>query len=186
MRIEKPYELLHKEVYDKNGHSIGVIDKVWNSWNELNPGPFFGVKINQAIKNKYFRGTDKLVSIYGYNISKVEDCIVLNKSIDELYCYWNKIIRCGHTACTTDELLEKPVYDKNHSRIGTFFSSVESYGPSKHYGIYLDPYLSKMWKKPHNTLMPVPTNYILYVNDTITLDKTIEELKKYWKEQFDY
>ena len=46
MRIEKPYELLHKEVYDKNGHSIGLIDKVWNSWNELNPGPFFGVKIN--------------------------------------------------------------------------------------------------------------------------------------------
>ena len=184
MEIYKPYELLNKEVYDKNGYSIGIIDKIWNSWNQFHPGPFFGVKLSQNIRDVYFRGTYKLVPIYGYYIEKVNDYVKLNKTIDELNSYWNKTIRCGYSTCTTDDLLDKPVYDKNHSRVGVFFTSVDSVGPSNHYGIYIDPYLCDIWKTPKNTLMPIPTNYITYIDDTITLDKTIEELKKYWKEHF--
>ena len=186
MRIAKPYGLLEKEVYDRDGKAIGIIDKVWNSWNELNPGPFFGVKLNQIVKSTYFRGTNKLITIYGNNISQIDNHVKISKSIDELYCNWNKIIHCGFSICTTDELLEKPVYDKNNSRLGTFFSSVENYGPSKHLGIYIDPYLSEKWKTPQNTLMPIPSNIISYVEETITLDKTIEDLKIYWKEHFNY
>ncbi len=101
--------------------------------------------------------------------------------MEELGKYWNKVIPCGTTTCPTDELVDKPVYDKNHSRVGTFYGWVESDGVFKNYGCFVDPYLCETWKIPFNTLMPVPIDYITDVKETITLDKTVEELKIHWQ-----
>lgn len=40
MKINKPNELIGKEVHDLNGNTIGTIDKWWNSWNMEYPGYF--------------------------------------------------------------------------------------------------------------------------------------------------
>jgi len=184
MKIGKIKKIVGKEVFDVNGNAIGRIDKMWNSWNQKHPGPFFGIRTYQNVRDAWFRGTLKLIPIYSDYIRDVNKYVILNKTMDELRRFWNNTVQCGPTNCPTDELLNKPVYDKNHSRVGTFFASVESNGLSKKYGILIDPYLYDTWKAPHNTLMPIPTNYITHVKDTITLDKTLDELKKYWKRYF--
>jgi len=184
MNINNPYELVKKEVYDKNGYAIGIIDKVWNSWNQVYPGYFFGIRPNQNARDTCFRGTYRLIPIYGDYISEVSEHVTLYKTMDELYRYWNKTVRCGYTTCPTDELLDKPVYDKNYSRVGTFLALTESDAPSMNYGVLIDPYLCETWKVPQNTLMPIPTNYITDVKDTIYLDKTLDELKEYWRQHF--
>jgi hypothetical protein len=180
VKINNPHELIGREVIDANGNIIGRIDKTWNSWNIDYPGYFFGVKTNENVRDTYFRGTYKLVPIYGDFIQDVTDHIKLNKTTDDLCKYWNKTIPCGHTTYPIEELVEMPVFDKEHSRIGTFCSFVESDGMFKNFGIWLDPYLCESWNVPYNTMMPIETNYITYVKDTITLDKTINELKDYW------
>jgi sporulation protein YlmC with PRC-barrel domain len=186
MKVGKYKNIVGKEVVDPNGKTIGKIDKLWNSWNQEYPGPFFGIRPNQHSRDTYFRGTHKLIPIYSNFIRDVGEHITLNKTMDELCRNWNKTVQCGSTTCPTDELVEMPVYDKNHSRIGTFFTSVESDGPSNNYGVQIDPYLCETWKVPHNTLMPIPTNFITYVKDTITLDKTFDELKEYWKQHYNF
>jgi len=50
-----------------------------------------------------------------------------------------------------DDLIEKPVYDRNHSRVGIFYAWVESNGTFKNYGCFVDPYLCDNWKMPFNT-----------------------------------
>ena len=184
MKIGKPKNIVGKEVFDVNEKTIGRIDKMWNSWNQKHPGPFYGIRPYQNARDTCFRGTHKLIPIYRDYIREVGKYVILNKTMDELRCFWNKTVQCGSTTCPTDELLDKPVYDKNHSRIGTFFASVESNGLSKKYGVLIDPYLCDTWKMPNNKLMPIPTNYITNVKDTITVDKTLDELKKYWKQHF--
>lgn len=186
MNISNPYDLVKKEVYDKNGNAIGIIDKVWNSWNQVYPGYFFGIRPNQNARNTCFRGTYRLIPIYCDHISEVSEHVTLYQTMDELYRYWNKTVRCGYTTCPTDELLDKPVYDKNYSRIGTFLVSTDSDAPSSNYGVIIDPYLCETWKVPQNTLMPIPTNYITDVKDTIWLDKTLDELKEYWRQHFNF
>jgi hypothetical protein len=186
MKINKPFELVKMKVFDKNGNSIGLVDKVWNSWNQSWPGCFFGLIPNENVRNKCFRGTYKLVPISSDHIGEVSDHITLSMSIDELYHFWNKTAQCGPLSCTIDKLLDKPVFDKNHSKIGIFFAMVEGDGSSKNYGLLIDPYLCDIWKVPYNTLMPIPTNYITNVKDTITLDKTLDDLKNYWKQHFNF
>jgi len=181
MKIENPKNIVGKEVFDVNGKIIGKIDKMWNSWNQKHPGTFFGIKLNNFIRNSCFRGTQKLVPICSDVIKDVGDYITLDKTMDDLYHFWNKTVKCGPKTCPTDELLDMAVYDKSHSRIGIFYTAVDSNGPYKKYGILLDPYLCDLWKAPYDTLMPIPTKYICVVKDTITLNKTLEELKNYWK-----
>ncbi len=182
MKIVNPKEIVGKEVVDPNGKTVGRIDKTWNSWNQEYPGPFFGIKPNQNARDTFFRGTHKLIPIYSDYIGDVGEHVTLNKTMDELCRFWGKTIQCGSTTSPTDELVEMPVYDKNHSRVGTFVAPVETAGPSSNYGVFVDPYLCDTWKTPQNTLMPIPTNYITHVKDTITLDKTLDELKEYWKQ----
>ena len=186
MKVIKPYELVQKKVFDKNGNAIGTIDKIWNSWNQEYPGPFFGIRPNQNARDTFFRGTHKLIPISSDYIRDVGEHVTLNKTMDELYRFWSKTVQCGPKTCPTDELVEMPVYDKNHSRVGTFLSWVESGGTYQNYGCFLDPYLCDTWKTPQNTLMPIPTNYITEVKDTITLDKTLDELKEYWKQHYNF
>ncbi|MCK5301112.1 MAG: hypothetical protein KAJ21_04340, partial [Thermoplasmatales archaeon] len=88
---------------------------------------------------------------------------------------------CGQTTCTTDEITDKTVYDKNHSRVGTFYGWVESDGTFKNYGCFVDPYICDTWKVPHNIIMPMPIDSITNVKDTILLNKTLDELKQYWQ-----
>ena len=183
MKIENPKGLVEKEVFDANGNTIGWIDKTWEGWNKEYPGHFFGIRPNQNARDTYFRGTLKLIPINNDYIRQIGEHVTLNKTMDELFRFLSKTVQCGPTACPTDELLEKPVYDKNHSRVGTFYASVES-GPSSNYGVLVDPYLCDTWKVPYHKLMPIPTNYITDVKDTICLDKTLDELKQYWKQHF--
>lgn len=182
MKITNPHELVGKEVIDTNGKPVGWIDKTWNSWDQDYPGYFFGIKPNENIRDTWFRGTYKLFPIYSDYIREVKEHVMLNKTMDELSRFWNKTIPCGSTMCPTDQLVDMPVYDKNYSRVGTFYAFVVSEGPSYQYGLLLDPYLCETWKMPYNTLMPVPTNYITYVKDTVSLNKTLDELKNYWKQ----
>lgn len=181
MKVGNPNELIGKEVCDINGNTIGKIDKTWNSWNQEFPGYFFGVRTTENVRDIYFRGATKLIPIYSDYIKDVGELVTLNKTMDDLHCFWNKTVPCGPATCPTDNLVEMPVYDKNHSRVGTFCTLVESAGTYKHYGLFLDPYLCNTWNMPYNTLMPIPPNYITEVRDTITLDKTLDELKEYWQ-----
>ena len=135
MKIGKIKNIVGKEVFDVNGITIGRIDKMWNSWNQKQLGPFFGIRPNEHARDTWFRGTYRLIPIYSNYIRDIGKYVILNKTMDELRCFWNKTVQCGSTTCPTDELLDKPVYDKNHSRIGTFFASVESNGLSKKYGV---------------------------------------------------
>jgi len=184
MKINNPRELVGKEVCDVNGNSVGYIDKTWNSWNQEYPGYFFGIKPNENTRNSHFRGTNKLFPINSDYIREVREHITLNKTMDELSRYWNKTVQCGQTTCPTDELMEKPVYDVNNSRVGTFYSFIASDGPSHQYGILLDPYLCETWNMPYNILIPVPTNFIVYAKESVCLDKTLDQLKEYWKQHF--
>jgi sporulation protein YlmC with PRC-barrel domain len=186
MKISNPHDLVGKEVVDQNGKPVGLIDKTWNSWNQDFPGWFFGIKPYENTRNTYFRGTYKLYPIYSEYIREIGKQITLNKTIDELHKYWTKTVPCGPKTCPIDELVEMSVYDKNYSRVGTFFSWVENDGTYQSYGCLVDPYLCETWKIPYNTLMPIPTNYINYVKDTVSLDKTLYELKEYWKQYCKY
>ena len=180
MKVNNPNELVGKEVVDTNGNVLGTVDKTYNSWNNEYPGYFFGIRSNENTSDKYFRGTKKLIPIYNDYIKEVGDRITLNKTIEELGRFWSKTISCGMTRHPTDELIEKPVYDKGNSRVGTFCTWVESDGTHKNFGVLVDPYLCDAWRVPHNTLMPVPTNYIISIKDTVTIDKNLDELKNYW------
>lgn len=163
-----------------------MIDKAWCSWNESYPGYFYGIRPNENARDMCFRGAVKLVPIYDDHIGEVSEHVTLNKTMDELTRFWSKTVHCGPRAYAADELLDKPVYDKNRSRIGTFCAWVESDGPSRNYGVLVDPYLCDIWKAPYNTLMPIPTSYITDVKDAITLDKTLDEIKAYWKQHFNF
>jgi hypothetical protein len=183
VKIINPYELVGKEVLDANGYTIGWIDKTWNSWNQEYPGRFFGIKPNENTRNTCFRGTYKLIPVYSDYIRETKEQVILNKTMDHLSRFWNKTIHCGQTTCPTDQLVEMPVFDKNYSRVGTLTTWVESDGTVMNYGCFIDPYLSQAWNIPNNTLMPIPTQYIYQISDTVTLDKTLNELRNYWKQQ---
>ena len=180
MKVNNPQGLVGKEVVDANGNTIGTMDKWWNSWNQEYPGYFFGIKTNDNTRDTCFRGTYKLIPICSDYVKQTDERVYLNKTMDELSRFWNKTIPCGTSTCPTDELVEKPVYDRDHSRVGTFYAWTESDGTFKNYGCFVDPYLCNTWKMPFNTLMPMPTNFIYEVKDIITLDKTLAELKEYW------
>lgn len=183
MKVDNPHELVGKEVCDANGNTIGTIDKTWKSWNQEYPGCFFGIRPNENTRFTWFRGTCKLIPIYSDYIRDVSGHVTLNKTVDELGRFWSKTVHCGPTVWwPIDELFEMPVCDKNNRRVGTFWGWVEHDGTFKHYGVFVDPYLCKSWNFPTNALMPIPTDYITNVKDTVCLDKTLDELKIYWQQ----
>jgi sporulation protein YlmC with PRC-barrel domain len=186
MNIKNPNELVGKEVVDTNGEMIGWIDKTWNSWSTEYPGHFFGIRPDECVKDTWFRGSHKLIPIYSDYIKEVGDKITLTKTVKDLFQYWNKSFHYGPLTWQTDELFEKPVYDRNYSRVGTFYTWVEYEGTVDTYGCFIDPYLCDIWKLPTNTILPIPTHYIHYVKDGITLDKTLDELKQFWKQYFTF
>lgn len=184
MKINNPKEIIGREVVDVSGVNIGRIDKFWNSWDFEFPGHFFGIRANENARDTFFRGTNKLIPIYSDYIQESGEVIKLNKTVEELCRHWNKTVPCGPRNHPIDDLIEKPVYDKDQSRVGTFFTWVESDGTYKTYGLILDPFLCESWQTPHNQLMPLPTNYITDVfKDTISIDKTVFELKEFWQKQ---
>ena len=146
------------------------------------PGYFFGIRPTENTRDTWFRGTTKLIPTYSDYIREYGEHVNLNKTTDELCRFWNKSIQCGTTTSTTDEMVDKTIYDKNYSRVGTIYGWVESDGTFKHYGCFVDPFLCEYWKMQYDTLMPVPPDFFYYVKDTIILDKTLEELKEYWKQ----
>jgi len=186
MKVNNPQDLVGKEVCDTNGTTIGIVDKWWNSWNSEYPGYFFGIRPTQNAKDTWFRGTHKLIPIYSDYIKEWSEHITINKTLEQLGKFWSKTVPCGTVTCPTDQLVDLPIYDKNYSKVGTFYGWVESDGTFKQYGCFVDPYLCNTWKLPHNTLMPMLTNYIQHVGDTITLDKTLDEIKEYWKQHYNF
>jgi len=187
MKINNPQELVGKTVLDANGNTIGTIDKIWNSWNQEYPGWFYGVKPNAHARENYFRGSYKLIPIYCDYIKEVQQQIKLNKTTEELGRYWNMAVPCGHNKYPTDELMEKPVYDRYNSRIGTIYSWVGQEGPHMTYGLCLDPYLCDQWKVPYNRLLPLDANYFTGMkNETVYLDKALHELREYWTQYHQY
>jgi sporulation protein YlmC with PRC-barrel domain len=186
MKVNNPHELIGKEICDAKGNTIGTIDKCWNSWNQEYPGYFFGIKTYDNIRDTWFRGTTKLIPIYSDYIREVGERITLSKTTEELGRFWNKTVHFGPKTWPMDDLVEKPVFDRNYSRVGTFYAWTESDGTFKNYGCFVDPYLCDIWKMPFNTMMPMPTEYITDVKDTVTLNKTLDELRAYWKQYFNF
>ena len=184
MMIRNSHDMIGKQVVDVDGTTIGIIDKTWKSWNEEYPGWFFGVKPNESTRDTWFRGTTKLIPIYSDYIKDVTDHVVLNRTVSNLAKYWSKAAPCGSMYWPADDLMEKPVYDKNYSRVGTFYGWVETNGDYKYYGCFLDPYLSEIWNLPHNTVMPIQPTMVYQVFDTITLDRTLDELRGYWHNNY--
>ena len=180
MKIWNSHELIGKEVFDANGKAVGWVDKTWNSWNDDYPGYFFGIKTNEYVRNTYFRGGNKLIPIYNDYIRNVDNTITLTKTMDDLCKYWNKTIPCGPTTYPVEELIEMPVYDKYHSRVGTFTCWVESNGQINSLGVLVDPYICETWNLPHKTTFPIDPYHITNVKTTITLDQALNDLKDYW------
>jgi len=180
-KITNPHELVGKKVCDANGNTVGTIDKCWRSWNEDYPGWFFGIKLNDATRDTWFRGTNKLIPIYSDYIKEVTDHVVLNKTVEQLSRYWNRTAPLGERFHPIDELVDMPIYDKNNSRVGIFIGWVESEGMYKQYGCFVDPYLCDTWNLPPNTVMPLPPTYFDNARDAITLNKTLDELREYWQ-----
>ncbi len=168
MKIWNSHELIGKEVFDANGKAVGWVDKTWNSWNNDYPGYFFGIKMNEYARNTYFRGGNKLIPVYNDYIRNVDNTVTLTKTMDDLCEYWNKTITCGSTTYPVDELIEMPVYDKFHSRIGTFTTYVECSGQINNFGILLDPYICETFQLPYNTTYPVEPCHITNAKSTIT------------------
>lgn len=183
MKIWNCNELIGKEVFDANGNAIGWVDKTWNSWNNDYPGYFFGIKMNDYTRNTYFRGGYKLIPVYNDYIRNVSNTVTLTKTIDDLCKYWNKTITCGPVVCPIEELIEMPVYDKYHSRVGTFTTWVESNGQINNLGVLLDPYICETWNLSHNTTFPIEPTHINFVKNTITLNQALNELKDYWQQR---
>ena len=183
MKIDNPKSLVGKEVFDVNRNTVGTIDKTWKSWNNEHPGWFFGIKPNENTRCTWFRGTTKLVPIYSDYVQEVSDHVYLNKPVEELSRYWSKTVHCHPTSYwPIDELFEMPVYDRESRRVGTFWGWVEQEGTFKNCGVFVDPYLCETWNFPYNTLMPIQTDYITHVKDTVCLNKTLEELRSYWQQ----
>lgn len=180
MKIYNAHELIGKEVFDATGKPIGWIDKTWNSWNTDSPGYFFGIKTNDYTRNNYFRGENKLIPVYNDFIQTVSDRVTLTKTMDDLCKFWTKTITCGPTTCPVDELIEMPVFDKNHSRVGTFTTYVDN-GQVYNLGVLLDPYLCETWQLPYNTTYPVEPWHITTTKNTVTLNQALHELKEYWQ-----
>jgi len=185
MKIQNPKELVGKEVHDQKGTLVGIIDKMWNSWNQDYPGYFFGIRPSETTRYTWFRGTTKLIPIYSDYIREYGETVHLNKTVEQLGQYWNKTVHVGQSlSWPMDELVEMPVYDREYCRVGTFYAWVEHDGAYKNYGVFLDPYLSETWHVPPNTLMPLPTENITYVKDTIWLNKTLAEMHSYWQQYY--
>jgi hypothetical protein len=106
--------------------------------------------------------------------------------MDDLTRYWNKTVPCGPTTCSVEELIEMTVYDKFHSRVGTFTTWVESNGQISNLGILLDPYICETWHLPYNTTFPIEPTHITTAKNTITLDQALHELKEYWQKTRKY
>lgn len=68
--------------------------------------------------------------------------------------------------------------------MNVFFAWVENDGALKDGGCMIDPFLTESLNLSDNTMMPMPTTYIFAVKDTIVLDKTLDELKQYWKQSY--
>ena len=186
MKINNPHDLVGKEVFDSNGNTIGTIDKYWNSWNKEYPGYFFGIRPTESTRDTWFRGTYKLIPIYSDYIKEWSHNVTLNKTMEQLGKFWNKTVHCGKTTCPTDQLVDVPIFDKNHSRVGVLSGWVETNGEFKYYGCFVDPYICENWKLPYNTLMPIPTNVMQFTKDTIMLDQTLDEVKQYWQKYYQF
>ena len=183
MKVYNPHDLVGKEVCDANGTPVGWIDKTWNSWDQNCPGYFFGIKPNPNARTCNFRGTYKLIPIYNDYIRDVGDRVTLNRTLNELSQFWNKTVPCGQITCPTDKLVEMPVFDKYNSRVGTLYPWIDTQGTFQTtYACFVDPYLCQKWNLPTNTLMPIPTQYLTQITDTVTLDKSLDELRQYWQQ----
>jgi sporulation protein YlmC with PRC-barrel domain len=180
MKTMKPDELIGKEVYDYQGNAIGVFDRYWGSWKSKDNEYFFGIRPYESIRDAWFRGTNKLIPISSSYIKDVSDTVTLKKAMTELSHEWRRTITVGAITWPSDDLMEKGIYDKNGSRVGVFFSWSYDQKSTTSYGCFIDPYLAEQWKYDYNTILPLKKDYFYYVTDSITLNASVIELKKYW------
>ncbi|MFO8077372.1 MAG: hypothetical protein R6U21_01835 [Thermoplasmatota archaeon] len=183
MQITKPFELVGKEIYDKQGLIIGRVDKYWSSWNKNNPGWFFGIRPYENVRDTWFRGTEKLIPIASSYIKDVGEVIYLDTIIDELSSYWKDVVNIKGYSWPLDWLMEQGIYDKTGSRIGTLFGWVKSENAYQYYGCLIDPYLSEVKKYAAQSVFPIKPGFIDHFSDSVRLNVSLDELKKYWNKQ---
>lgn len=179
MNITKPNELIGKQVYDDQGSAVGILDKYWNSWKKQH-GYVFGIRPFENIRDTWFRGTTKLIPFSTEDIKDTIGSITLKKTLNDLSIEWRKAISIGHISYAQDNLMEKGIYDSQGSRVGSFYAWSEKDNTNNYYGCFIDSYLSETWQYPYGTILPLRLEYLNYATDTITLHKTLEELKTYW------
>ncbi len=179
MQIVKPDELIGKEVYDDQGTAVGVLDKYWTSWNQQEIGWFFGIRSYENVRDAWFRGTMKLFPIHSGYIKKIGETVTLKRRMDELSQEWKRVISFKQTSWPTDYLMERGIYDKEGSRVGIFFAWAK-YNNTYQYGCFIDPYLLEKWHYAFNIILPLKVDYFYHIANSITLNTTIEDLKKVW------
>ncbi len=179
MQITRPEELIGKEVYDDQGSALGILDKYWKSWDRQQIEWFFGIRPYDNVRDAWFRGTTKLFPIHSSYIKDIGEVVTLKKGMDDLSHEWKKVVSFEHTSWPTDDLMERGIYDRCGSRVGVFFAWTE-HNNNHSYGCFIDPYLSEKWHYALNVILPIKTEYFYDVTDSITLNTTIDELKKFW------
>lgn len=181
MEIRKPEEIKGKTVYDKNNNKVGNIDETWHGWKNFTG--FFTVTPDSATRENYFPESTKPLPIHNQHISNITENVTLNKTIDELSRFWNSEIRCGSTTCKPWDVMDKPVYDRNDTKLGTLDICVEESGKCSTFGLRPDPSITTDLDlgMPTMGLLPLEPSHVSNVTDTITLNKTRDELINYWR-----
>jgi len=177
----EPEGVKGKIVYDRNNVEIGAVDQYWIGWEEI--GYVFGVKLKPKIATKYVKSSTKLMPVHYEDIANVAENVNLNKTIDELSAFWNQNVIAGENTYPAIEFWQKPVCDSENTKIGTIYASVRTTPKMlKLFGLCLEPEISEKYAKGTTNLMPINTEHILRMEETVFLNKTVAEISRYWRE----
>jgi len=179
MEIRNPEEIKGKIVYDRNNNKLGTVEEAWHGWKNFTG--FFTVRPDSTVRGDYFHGSDKPLPLHNNHISNITENITLNKTIEELSRFWNLEIRCGPRTCRPWDVMDKPVCDRNGTKLGVLCTCVEEAGRCSAFGMRPDPSITTELGISTTALLPVEPSYVSNVTDTITLNKTRDELIDYWR-----
>jgi sporulation protein YlmC with PRC-barrel domain len=179
----KPEELMEKTVFDKNQLKLGVVHGIEQP-PSVKPNYVLKMGLYPEVIEEYGGRFSSIVPVPTNEISTLEDTIVLGKSIEELSGAWSNTTTIGNETYMLEELTEKPVFDRNYIKLGTIREFTrdpvtKSYNTFK---VELDPIITEKYVKDVPSIVPVDIYNISWVKDTVILNKSVQELGRFWHE----